>query len=154
QDSTTLTLSPTITVHGQNGTIGYVSYFGGPSNVAFINQGTIQADTPGYGITLTGTGWQNTRTPPTQAGSALSAGGTWSNDGQVTGNGSFSLGGTWTDSGAINAPGASIGLGGTLTLTASPTFVLDGSTFNFVGTVNLAGNTLTLSGASGAWSLV
>ena len=53
----TLTISPGITVHGQNGTIGYSGEYGGPQNVSVINQGTISGDvTPGT-ITIAARGY-------------------------------------------------------------------------------------------------
>ncbi len=42
-----LTIAAGITVHGFGGTVGYSSYWGGPSNVVVINQGTIGPDSPG-----------------------------------------------------------------------------------------------------------
>src|SRR5207253_4654815 len=41
--NTTLTIGPGILIHGQSGGIGYNPNFGGPTNVAFINQGSIKA---------------------------------------------------------------------------------------------------------------
>src|SRR5437588_3977712 len=43
-DGTTLTIGSGITVRGQNGYVGYSPYLGGTTNVAVVNQGTIQAD--------------------------------------------------------------------------------------------------------------
>src|SRR5437667_1038020 len=40
-EATTLTIGPGITVRGENGTIGYHGWWGGPGNVGVINQGTI-----------------------------------------------------------------------------------------------------------------
>src|ERR1035441_9596993 len=38
---TTLTIGAGMTVHGQNGTIGYLAPFGGPANVSVVKPGTI-----------------------------------------------------------------------------------------------------------------
>ena len=52
---TTLTIGPGITIRGQNGTVGSgaSTYWGGPSNVSIINEGTISADVAGGAIGLT-----------------------------------------------------------------------------------------------------
>ena len=57
----TLTIGPGVTVSGGTGTIGYNSNLGGPSNVSFVNEGTIDADAAGT-ITLAGDAWSNTGT--------------------------------------------------------------------------------------------
>ena len=49
---TTLTIGPGITIRGQNGTIGYSTYWGGPQNVSVINQGTISCDVSGGTIVV------------------------------------------------------------------------------------------------------
>ena len=38
-----LTIGAGITIHGGTGTVGYNGNIGGPANVSFINQGTINA---------------------------------------------------------------------------------------------------------------
>jgi len=64
----TLTIGPNVTVSGGTGTIGYNSNLGGPSNVSFVNQGTINADAAGT-ITLNGNAWSNSglSSPPAAA---------------------------------------------------------------------------------------
>ena len=52
-DGGTLTIGSGVTISGGTGTIGYNSNLGGPSNVSFVNQGTIDADAAGT-ITLDG----------------------------------------------------------------------------------------------------
>ena len=53
--SGTLTIGSGITVRGQNGNVGYSPAIGGsPSNIAVVNQGTIQADVRGGTITVEG----------------------------------------------------------------------------------------------------
>ena len=49
---TTLTLGPAIEVHGQNGTIGYGSWWGGPQNTTNLNLGIIAADVAGGSISV------------------------------------------------------------------------------------------------------
>ena len=56
---TALTIGPGVTVRGQSGTVGYSPVWGGPSNVAVVNQGTIQADVAGGTITVGGTSLTN-----------------------------------------------------------------------------------------------
>ena len=59
---TALTIGPGVVVRGQSGTVGYSPVWGGPSNVAVVNQGTIQADVAGGTIAVNGTGWSNAAT--------------------------------------------------------------------------------------------
>src|SRR6185295_9826171 len=59
---TALTIGPGVVVRGQTGSVGYNPSWGGPSNVAVINQGTIQADVASGTIAVNGTGWSNAGT--------------------------------------------------------------------------------------------
>ena len=47
-----MTIGPGITVHGQNGAIGYSSAYGGPQNISVVNQGTVSCDVNGGTITM------------------------------------------------------------------------------------------------------
>ncbi len=67
---TTLTIGAGITVHGQYGSIGYSSYFGGSTAVSVVNQGTINSDSSGGTITVytSGAAFQNSGTLNASAG--------------------------------------------------------------------------------------
>src|SRR4029077_15406289 len=95
----TLTIGPGITIHGQTGYVGWDPNFGGDSEVAVINQGTIAADMAGGTIVL-------------RADSG------WSNQGplQALNGGTLTLPTTWSNSGGI-----SVGAGSTLALQGSGT---------------------------------
>src|SRR2546428_9635102 len=54
EGTTTLTLGPSVVVHGQNGTIGNQNFVGGTANL--LNNGTIAADVANGTITITPTG--------------------------------------------------------------------------------------------------
>ena len=45
-----LTIGPGVVVRGQTGTVGYNPSWGGPSNVAVVNQGTISISNGGFAI--------------------------------------------------------------------------------------------------------
>ena len=49
---TTFTTGPGIMIHGKDGSIGYSSCYGGPTNSVFLNQGSIVADVSGGSIYL------------------------------------------------------------------------------------------------------
>ncbi|MBV9122946.1 MAG: hypothetical protein JO112_06300, partial [Planctomycetes bacterium] len=141
--NTTLTIASGITVHGQSGYIGYSPNFGGPTSVAIINQGTIQADAAHGIVTIYGMGNKNTGTLKAIGGGTLSLQGTFTNTGTVTidPTGTLSLNGTLS--------------GGTITPQAGAQIygsTLDGVTvngdFQVVGNNALAiQNGLTLNGA-------
>ena len=152
--SGTLTIAAGITVQGQNGYVGYSPETGGSySNIAVVNQGTIQASVSGGTITVEADSVQNsgtldaanggtldvysssfttTGTIEADAGSTISIGGTIDNTGLVfapTGAGTVAITGT-VDGGTVNA-----GTGTTLNLAGS---TLDGVTLS--GNYQLAGN--------------
>jgi hypothetical protein len=78
--SGTLTIASGITVRGQNGYVGYSPAIGGsPSNVAVVNQGTIQADVSDGTITVDGTNDQNAGDLNVLNGATLSVQGTLTN---------------------------------------------------------------------------
>src|SRR2546426_10650814 len=72
EGTTTLTLGPSVVVHGQNGTIGNQNFVGGTTNL--VNNGTISADVAGGTITLGlagGGAINNTLAPPDEGGLGL-----------------------------------------------------------------------------------
>ena len=129
---TTLTIGSGITVRGQNGYVGYVPTFGGTTNVAVINQGTIQADVSGGTITVNGTGDQNIGSLSAINGATLSIQGALTNIGTLSVDATSSL--SFNNAligGSINVtPGGKVsGGGGTL----------DGVTVN--GNITITDNT-------------
>ena len=72
-------------MRGQSGAVGYNPSLGGTTNVAVVNQGTIQADVAGGTITVYGTGNQNAGTLNALNGATLSLQGTdWQDSGSTT----------------------------------------------------------------------
>src|SRR5262249_4195026 len=55
----TLTIGRGVTTTGPGGGVGYSGYWGGPSNIAVVNQGVIGANAAGGGLPLTGASWTN-----------------------------------------------------------------------------------------------
>ena len=119
---TTLTIGPDVTVHGNNGVIGYNGSLGGSANVTVINQGTISADVSGGTITITGLNFQNQGTLEAIAGGVLNVqaqgsssiggieafvGGTIDFNGLVTFNGA--IGPTIQQGGILNLAGSLLG---------------------------------------------
>ncbi len=108
---TTLTIGAGITVHGQYGSIGYSSYFGGSTAVSVVNQGTIAADASGGNITIYGTGNQNSGTLQALNGATLSLqGSSWQDSGvnYADATSTFSISGSFSNSGntlALTGPG-------------------------------------------------
>ncbi len=56
---TTLVIGAGVMVRGQNGTIGYSDWYGGPQDVGVVNQGTISADVSGGTIVIRGSSLSN-----------------------------------------------------------------------------------------------
>ena len=113
-----LTIGPGVTVHGQTGTVGYdENVLSTPTNVAVLNQGTIEADASGGTITIDGSGDESTGALSALNGATLSVQGT-----------------NWLDTGTNDAD-------------ATSSFLLDGSFSNAADTLALTGpGTFTLSG--------
>ncbi len=151
----TLTIGPNITISGGTGTIGYNSAIGGPSNVSFVNEGTIDADAAGT-ITLNGNAWSNSGTVESTGGGNLNLYGTgWTNSGTVTANtGTLNLGNaSWSNTGTVTSTGATTNLGGTFTQANLGTFTRSGGTVNLTGTLTNTGGTLALNATTGSWNL-
>src|ERR1035438_10221948 len=68
-------------IEGQNGTIGYSSWWGGPANVSVINQGTISANVVNGTITINAQPFTNSGLVESPTG-ALSVS-VWQNTGQT-----------------------------------------------------------------------
>ncbi len=151
----TLTIGPGVTISGGSGAIGYDPSIGGPSNVAFINRGTIDADSAGT-ITLNGTGWTNDGTIESSGGGNLNLyGAGWTNSGTVTaGGGTLNLGNAaWSNAGTISAANATTNLGGTFTQADLGSFSRTGGAVNLTGTQTNTGATLALTATTGSWNL-
>jgi RHS repeat-associated protein len=124
---TTLTIGPGITVRGQNGTIGNL-YWGGPTNVTIINQGTISADVAGGTIVLFAHPFSNLGLVRSPAGTVI-------------------LASTMQGLGTVDATGGTVQLAG----------LLDNTGFNLVldtsaNALQLAGGTIrggTITAANG-----
>src|SRR5205085_1676893 len=111
---------------------------GGPSNVAFINQGTIAADNSGSIITLNGSGWSNDNSGRISAvtGATVNLAGTATNTSRsitLSGSGTIMLQGTISSGSVDMINGARL---------ASTAGALDGVTVN---------GDLDISTASGAF---
>ncbi len=114
--SGTLTIGSDITVRGKSGWVGYDPGLGGsPSNIAVINQGTIQVDTSGSTIEIDGTGSQNAGNLKALNGGTLLLQGTLTNTATVSVDASsvLSLAGTLTGGTIASQAGAHI-VGGAL----------------------------------------
>jgi hypothetical protein len=172
---TSLTIGPTITIHGKTGGIGTGSFL-------FTNQGTIRADTAGGTITINGTNWTNTGTLQALNGGSLTLQGTYTVDKPLSldGNGILRLEGTWTNYSTISANGGELDLGtfninfigswsnkGTITVAQTRVYLdanfttADVGNFNrsggivyMMGRLDNTGATLTLNQATGSWLLL
>jgi RHS repeat-associated protein len=139
-EGTMLTIGSGITVHGQNGTIGYSpSYWGGATNVAIINQGTISADVSGGSISINAQPFNNQGLAQAINGATLFLNDTWNNSGTlVESGGTIYLGGNFTmenvgalslASGTVYLSGSLTNMGTTLMINATSTrWVLKGGT--------------------------
>ncbi len=129
----TLTLGPTVTVHGKNGSV-----YSSSSTGSVVNEGTISADTAGGTLTIG------------NAGSAFT------NQGAISAVAGATLGlyGSLTLQTRIAVmAGATLGLNGSITLAGLGMIDRRGATINLGGTLDLGGGTLLLDTAGGAWNL-
>ncbi|HJT36519.1 MAG TPA: hypothetical protein VJ783_31135, partial [Pirellulales bacterium] len=128
----TLTIGPSVTVHGQSGSID------GVSNATLANQGKIDADTAGGTIQV------------------QPSGGIFTNSGTVEADtgGTLRLNGAWSNTGTLNLNGGTLDLGGGFTTAGIGTFSRTGGTLNLVGTLDNTGATLALDAATGPWQLL
>jgi hypothetical protein len=94
----TLTIAAGITIHGQTGAVGFLNGFGGGSNVAVINQGTVASDSGGTFTLRADNGWQNTGSIQAVSGGTLVTIGLTLNSGTIFAN----VGSTIIISGDLN----------------------------------------------------
>ena len=126
--SGTLTLAAGFLDHGKSGAI----------EGSFVNQGTVNADTAGGTIGLSGA---------------------WTSSGnlQATNGGTLTLGtgvsDTWSNTGTITETNSTLNLGGNFTTAGLGTVTRSGGTVNLVGVLNNTASTLTLNSTTGAWNL-
>jgi RHS repeat-associated protein len=153
-DSGTLTIGPSITLRGKNGSIGN-------STLALINEGTIAADVSSGRLTISASSLNNSGTIEAKSGGALSAGGgTFSNTGTVeVQSGSMTISSTVSQvSGKVLTGGNWVVLANsTLTLSVAGTITtsqadvtLGGGGATFTNLSGLAENDGTLSFLNGA----
>ncbi len=133
---TTLIIGAGIEVHGQTGQIGYTpNAWGGPQDVAVVNQGAISADVSGGTIAINGQPFGNQGLAQAVNGGNLALNGTWGNSGTLAGsNGALYFGGSFTLAhwGAVNGTNATIYV---------------------TGLLNNTNTTLALNPATGSWVL-
>ena len=133
---TTLTIGPGITVHGQNGEVGFDGCWGGTQSVNVINQGSIACDVAGGVITVNGQSFVN------QGVLAAANGGTLQLPQNSTSSGNILASG----GGFVNFPGP-LSLNGVSILSTQP-----GSTLQVGGSV--LGSTKNLGQFSAQGTLV
>ena len=160
---TTLVVGPGITVHGQNGSVGYNPLLpdyqgvpGGASDAGVANQGTIAADVNGGTITIAGGNLSNAGTlAATNGGTLQLSSGSTMNSGTITeAGGTMTLHGSWSNSGVIQGNGGTLNLGGSFTLAAAGTLKPgNGAGVNLTGTLNNSNTTLVVDGAVAPWVL-
>ncbi len=131
----TLTIGSGITVAGLGGSLGYSSYWGGPSDVTLVNQGTIGPDQVGT-FYLSGANVLNKGTLEVSAGATLTL--------QTT---------TWTNTGVISAPAGILNLGGSIAVAQLGSIQSAGATVYLNGTIDVTGSTLALNQTTGSWLL-
>jgi hypothetical protein len=130
-DKATLTVAPTITIHGQAGSID------GETDSSLINQGKIAADVAGGTISIAPSGgpFTNQGTVETDTGATVQ------------------LFGPWSNAGTFNVNGGTLNLGGTFATADVGTMVHTGGTVRLSGTLDNTGSTFTLNSSTGAWQL-
>ncbi|MBI3844935.1 MAG: hypothetical protein HY292_09885 [Planctomycetes bacterium] len=141
----TLTIGPSISVHGESGTVGQ-------AGAAFTNQGTIRAATSGVTMSLVGSSWLSTGTIQATGGGSLDLGGSgWTNAGSlsITGGGSLDLSGTWTNTGTVSMTESTVNFGGTFASSDLGSVNRSGGTVNVTGTLN--NTSLSLNATTGSW---
>src|ERR1035441_6449183 len=169
----TLTIGSGITVRGQNGRIGYGSWWGGAQNVSVINQGTISCDVGGGTITINAQPLVNNGSVAMSNGGSLNLNyltsvvglsvsgngtltlnGNWQNNQVLSVNGTtLALNGSWNNAGTINATNATVNLGGTFTVGNLGAFNQTNSTIYLTGTLENSNATLALNATNGPWVL-
>jgi hypothetical protein len=170
----TLTLGPSAIVRGNNGSIGD-SYQAG-AGTTLVNQGLISADVSAKTITVSAGTFSNQGIIEAKQGgqlvvlnasgplgtarvlnanSSMTLGGSYtiSTPLTVASGATLTLGGAWASSSVIDAPGATVNLGGTFSTAGIGTINRAGGTVNLTGTLDNTGQTLTLNSATGPWVL-
>jgi hypothetical protein len=143
----TLTIGAGITVHGGNGTVGY---FNSPGYGAVVNNGTINADVAGAGISFTTASFTNAGTLEATNGGRLSVSGLTGNLGTATLSGTGSSlsvnGSNYTVNSSLSAgSGQTLALLGTWTAATGVTITVSGGTFGLGTPSSLSAISLTNS---------
>ena len=134
----TLLIAAGITVHGQNGSVGYnPSIGGGSAGANVVNQGMILEDLNKGTITIAGGSLINNGTLEAQNGGVL----------QLNS-------GTWTNNGTIQADAGTVNLGGSFATAGLGVIQSPGGMINLTGTLNNTNSTLVVDGAMAPWTLV
>ncbi|HZZ41707.1 MAG TPA: hypothetical protein VFE58_02115, partial [Tepidisphaeraceae bacterium] len=126
--SGTLTIAPTITVHGKSGGI-----YSDTVGAAIVNKGVIAADTSGGTLTISAN-FLNTNALSAASGDTLALTGTWTNTGTITAG-----------------SGSTVNLNGTVTTANMGTIVGTAGSVSLIGTITNTGATLALTSATGSW---
>jgi len=150
---TTLTLGPDITIHGQNGVIGYSSNFGGPQNVSVINRGIISSDVSGATINIYAQPFSNQELAQGINGGNLYIDSLQNGVGGIVlvSGGTLTLTGTWTNSGTLVESGGTLDLGGSFSLAGLGTLNRTNGSVNLTGMLNNTNTTLALNATTGPW---
>ncbi len=156
ESGSTLTLGPGITVRGQNGNVGNCwGWWGGPTDVQVVNQGSILADVNGGTIVVNAQPFSNQGLAGALNGGTLSVADLALNLGQLEAEAAtLNLAGVWTNAGSINVTNATLNLGGSFSVATLGAVQRVGGVVNLTGTLNNAGATLALDAVSGSWVMV
>jgi len=150
---TSLTIGPEVTVRGHSGAIGHSTCWGGPLNVAVINQGTITAELSGGTISISAQRFTNQANVQVSNGASLNidtldntpSGTVLVNDSTLT------LSGSWTNAGSMSATNSTVNLNGSFNLASLGVFNRSGGTVNLGGTLDNGGAVIALNAGTGSW---
>src|SRR5262249_25557823 len=126
---------------------------------SLINQGLISADVTGGTLAISTQDFSNAATGKLHAsnGGSLNINNTtWSTAGLInaTAGSTITLGGAWNNNGKISFDNATLNLGGAFSLGALGMLNRTGGILNVTGKLDLQGQTLTLDNAMGPWTLI
>ena len=132
----TLVIGSSITVRGAAGTIGADSYpWSTPGNVVVVNQGTISADVNGGIMVINAAPFNNQGMVQVINGDTLTFSGAWSNNR------------------VISETASTLNLGGSFSLGTGSSLAGTNGAIYLTGTLNNTNAPLTLSAATGSWTL-
>jgi hypothetical protein len=154
----TLVIGPGITVRGQNGTLGFLRDWGGPSDVSVVNLGTVSADLANGTIAIQAQKFSNQGAVQATNGASLSIqADDFENTRQIQslGGGSISLVGSnsWNNAGAILVNKSDLIFGGNFTLAELGNVMSTGGNVYLAGTLENTNTTMVLDDKTGTWTL-